>query len=451
MTKSIRKIVISIIILFLFSMFFNPILDFSTKRVLGNQSVIYENWEITQNNFTSNQVIVLNGNLTVREGGNLTLINVILYINSSYDGEFLIRVEDNCGLYIYNSKITAWNNNYEYNFWYLKGSRGLIQNSTIEELSGPRIHHREMQETGCPEGEDCEGSEGVFIGADNFIVRDSIIQNSNRNGLNIKANNVSVHNNIIRNNFFEQINVESDLDMEGNLIYSTSAQIYNNDIFGSDDSNGIDLFYTEVKIYNNTIHDNEFNGIEADHSNVTISNNTFFRNEDNAINIRDNSSLVAYDNIIYDTYNYDGKYFGTGCAFWLDYNFNNQIHIYNNYIANNIIGVAIHSTSNVLIENNTLIGHETGILADNWHCFFETEYIPNSTKNITIRKNDFINNFIIFDVQSDTDVLLINNNISGVYVPIRYILLVLSIVGIVMCISVFIVYRRKRKKKRNEI
>lgn len=116
MTKSIRKIVISIIILFLFSMFFNPILDFSTERVLGNQSVIYENWEITQNNFTSNQVIVLNGNLTVREGGNLTLINVILYINSSYDGEFLIRVEDNCGLYIYNSKITAWNNNYEYNF-----------------------------------------------------------------------------------------------------------------------------------------------------------------------------------------------------------------------------------------------------------------------------------------------------------------------------------------------
>ncbi len=128
MTKSIRKIVISIIILFLFSMFFNPILDFSTERVLGNQSVIYENWEITQNNFTSNQVIVLNGNLTVREGGFLTLINVILYINSSYDGEFLIRVEDNCGLYIYNSKITAWNNNYEYNFWYLRGSRGLIQN-----------------------------------------------------------------------------------------------------------------------------------------------------------------------------------------------------------------------------------------------------------------------------------------------------------------------------------
>ena len=428
----------------------NPLIFYKIRYAKASTIIMSGNWEVSGNEIRVNEEIILNGNLTIREGGNLTLNYVHLLLNSSYDGEFCIRVENNSGLYIYNSIISAFNNDLEYNFWYLWGSKGIIDNSTIEELSGPRIHHLDLDKYGCPEGEDCEGSEGLFIAANNFIIKDCIIQNSNRNGIYVKGRNVSIYNSIIRNNFFEQINIESEVDDNGNIVYLASAQIFNNDISGSEDSNGIDISYAEVLIFNNTIHNNEFNGIEAVNSNVTIYNNILNNNEDNGINVRVNSSLIAYDNRITNTFNSDSKYFGSGYAFWLDYNLNKYFHIFNNYIENNIGGIAIHATSNVLIKNNTFVGHETAILIDNWVSFFTKEYIPFSSINITIKNNNFINNFIPFDIGSDTEVILINNSISGFYIPLKYswpfILMGITIPSLLILIYI---YKKKVKKKKS--
>ncbi|MCW1305084.1 MAG: hypothetical protein OH354_04910, partial [Candidatus Parvarchaeota archaeon] len=74
-------------------------------------------WIVNKSTYCGDTIINLNGNLTIRTGGEITypllpfstalfLHNVTLRINSSYDGEYGIQVGDMGALYVLNSKIT---------------------------------------------------------------------------------------------------------------------------------------------------------------------------------------------------------------------------------------------------------------------------------------------------------------------------------------------------------
>jgi len=77
-------------------------------------------------------VIVLSGNLTVRAGGNLTLINCTLLLNCTYDGECWIIVEEGGTLNVLGgSTITAYDPKHE--FFFLVLGRLIMQDSTLSE------------------------------------------------------------------------------------------------------------------------------------------------------------------------------------------------------------------------------------------------------------------------------------------------------------------------------
>jgi parallel beta-helix repeat protein len=69
-------------------------------------------WVITGNEVVQNTTITLNGNLIIKGGGNLSLNNVTLIINSGFVGQYGILAEPNSKLSIYNSKISSTDSKY---------------------------------------------------------------------------------------------------------------------------------------------------------------------------------------------------------------------------------------------------------------------------------------------------------------------------------------------------
>jgi len=107
----------------------------------------------------------LNKNLTITCNGSLTLNNVILMMNCSFNGEYHIEVQSGGQLYIYNSNITSAND-YHYLFW--------VRNNSRFEMRDSELH-------GCG----YEMTEG----------------NYSRTGLWINTNNVKLCNNIFSGNY----------------------------------------------------------------------------------------------------------------------------------------------------------------------------------------------------------------------------------------------------------
>ena len=65
------------------------------------------NWVVTGQEVVENRTIALNGNLTIEDGGSLTLRNVTLIVNSQYNGQYGISVEKGGSMFIHDSNITA--------------------------------------------------------------------------------------------------------------------------------------------------------------------------------------------------------------------------------------------------------------------------------------------------------------------------------------------------------
>lgn len=78
----------------------------------------------------NNRVITLNGNLTVNETGSITLDNVTLIMNCSFNGEYWIEVNGG-QLYLYNSNITSANPDYHYRFSVAEKSKLVMKNTSL--------------------------------------------------------------------------------------------------------------------------------------------------------------------------------------------------------------------------------------------------------------------------------------------------------------------------------
>ncbi|MDE1853901.1 MAG: right-handed parallel beta-helix repeat-containing protein [Thaumarchaeota archaeon] len=125
-------IVVSLLLLLASPLF---MLSVSAQPSMGN-------WVITGTQVVQNESITLNGNLTVVSGGNLTLRNVKLTMNTQYNGEYGILVQPGGSIYVYGSVITAANLAIRYTFvaegtnFVLKGSEvqgaGWCQSTTVQ-------------------------------------------------------------------------------------------------------------------------------------------------------------------------------------------------------------------------------------------------------------------------------------------------------------------------------
>ncbi|MEX2703452.1 MAG: hypothetical protein Q6368_010375 [Candidatus Baldrarchaeota archaeon] len=97
-------------------------LDNSKAHVSGTPPPQSGDWIITNETYVYDETIVLNGSIVVESGGKLTLENVTLKFNCTFDGQFNITVKSGGFLNITDSTITTINPTCRYFITAFKGS-----------------------------------------------------------------------------------------------------------------------------------------------------------------------------------------------------------------------------------------------------------------------------------------------------------------------------------------
>ena len=320
--------------------------------------ILSNDWVVIENENHSNKTIILNGNLTIENGGNLTFHNVTLKMNCSKDGEYHIEVKNRGQFHIFDndnnkittedaSNITAVNPEYEFQFWVRKGSIFEMKNSELHE---------------CGYSDNSQSNQGLYIQTDNAIIENNTISN-NYNGIILSGSNESK---IFGNSIFTNAKVGIDLQSSNNNL------IKNNMLY--DNVDGIALIESNFnKIIFNEALNNDDDGIDIDPGceQNHISNNIANNNDYGIILTQSIDNTILNNTAKSNTFN--------GISLYLD-SHNNTI--LNNTASNNLAaGIAAYSSNNSQIINNLIESNFlTGIYLDLSHDFII---------NCTLSKNTF--------------------------------------------------------------
>jgi len=373
--------------------------------LIGPKSInIDGNWDVVGNEVRQDEVIVLTGNLTVKPGGNLTLINTTIYINGSFDGEFGIRVEENGILEIYNdSEITTYNI-HRFFFDVEAGALFVMEYSTLSY---------------CGYGD----KQGLTIKANDSIVKYSTFHDNlfgivaeniwnltlegnyfydNYYGVSIvSSNNVIMNGNVIEDGFFGgvQVCLSDYMTITNNAFVHDSLYVMVMPPFvihytvEGNTVNGKPLYFL-YNITDHTVPKNAGNIILILCRNIII-RETILSASDNGIEIVASSDLTIENNTMDDG--------NTGIIGWGSSN----VLIKGNKIRNNILtGIGFSSSQNITIRNN-LVSNTTLLAPDAKGVSLEDSY------NVTIIKNEIINNYEGIHVKGGENVNVTLNNIHG--------------------------------------
>jgi parallel beta-helix repeat protein len=97
-----------------------------------NDSIFGHTNLYTSNCTIKNSIIVFNGNLKIYTGGNLTITNSNINLNSSYDGELNIEVINGGEMNIFANSTVSTFSSFNYSFWVNSGSTFRMLNSSLE-------------------------------------------------------------------------------------------------------------------------------------------------------------------------------------------------------------------------------------------------------------------------------------------------------------------------------
>jgi len=296
-------------------------------------------WIVNGTESYSDREIVLNGNLAVDNGGDLTFRRVTLKLNCTYAGQYSILVNPGGKFYVLEgSVITSVDSAKGYSFT-------VMRDSTFR-MSDSELHYCGWEPTGWDR-------QALYILSDDTVVENSLISHNNFFGIAVGGSGIIRDNNITANK-------ESGIVVGGDGINPT---IYNNYISWNNVSGIEVLGCCSPIIYNNTVTSNLWAGINP-HHNATpiIKNNVIMRNEIGIFCVS-NSSPTISDNRIAE--NLGG---GIGCFEHSD------AIIQGNTITNNIgLGIGCH-ISNPTIQGNNISGNEEGI-----QCHTSNPIIQNNT------------------------------------------------------------------------
>ncbi|MFX1249445.1 MAG: right-handed parallel beta-helix repeat-containing protein, partial [Promethearchaeota archaeon] len=252
----------------------------STDSNIDVRNSIFGHTNLYTSNCTiENSIIVFNGNLKIQTGGNLTITNSSINLNSNYDGELNIEVINGGEMNIFaNSTISPFSS-FSYSFWVKSGSTFRMLNSFIE---------------GCGYSLPLYNA-GLWINASKEVI---------------------LKNNIIKSKYYGLILERvSDLNVSGNLVAGGKTGIYINN------SNTIIIKDNMVRDFQEILQ-NLSAGIILRHSyNCSILDNIL-------TNITGGNNGKAPSQV-------NGGPGGTGTGIFLYNSFNNTIE---NNIINNIIG-----------------------------------------------------------------------------------------------------------------
>ncbi len=306
-------------------------------------------WIITNKTLVSNETIILNGNLNVRSDGFLILNNVTLFMNSSFDGEFMINISKNGEFITEDSNISAYDSELGYNFT-VYGNMTINRSEISYVLGEPLKDYYD-----------------------------------NPGGIVIYSNKVRIFNSTISHN-----------RERGISIINSSPIIDNNRIFDNN-YQGIFLEHSEAVIINNTFSYYSRNGgndgiLLRNFSNATITNNIFI---DVTITLYQSSPIITNNTIIQVAKSM------TAICIW---DFSNPV-ITNNLIKNLKSGISIINGNEPLIEDNTIINISgSGIRSS-------TSRITDIGSDVEIMNNNILNCGIGLDINKGS-ATIIGNNIS---------------------------------------
>ncbi|MFQ5978851.1 MAG: nitrous oxide reductase family maturation protein NosD [Candidatus Heimdallarchaeota archaeon] len=289
-------------------------------------------WIINNPTNIWNETITVNGSILVQSGGNLTLQNVTLRMNSTSDGECNITVYNGGFLNIIeNSSVTAVNVS---NAWYLNASAGStlrLVNSTFSyagwdwgsagSFSGLWINTPNTEVFNCSISNNYIGL--YFFEADDGLIANNTIVNSVTNGISLNASaGTRVSDNKVTESGFYGIG----------LILSNDSIINNNTLVKSGNL-GISLENsTNCRITDNTLLNSSGNG---------------------AIQLNNSASNFIINNVI------------TYCAeqgISLRFSSSNCI-VRGNVIMYGLVGISItYSSVNSTVANNTIDTFTAGIV-----------------------------------------------------------------------------------------
>jgi len=345
-------------------------------------------WVVTGTESYYDEVIVLNGNLVVEDGGSLTFRGVTLQLNSTSNTHCNITIQTGGEFYVLEgSVITSADsvNGYSFVVW---------PNSTF------RMSHSELHYSGWDSG---WHTMGLYILSDDAIVENCLISRNNFFGISLGSSAVVRNCNITENKKPGIVCGDKDIN----------PSIYNNYISWNNES-GISLFGCSANIYNNTITSNSWAGIAphgaadptiqnnvitknglgifcAFNSSPTISNNTIAENLDNGISCHSYSSPTIFNNTIASNLGWMG---GIKCT-----EYSNPL-IKGNTITNNTHGgIGSLGCSLTILDNSISQNNESGIYLaysnatiQNNVISFNDGGVQLGNSNLTIEGNFFSNN-----------------------------------------------------------
>jgi len=386
---------------------FNAIIGSLESLIEGRKHLVLETetssmppsqgkWVINETVIIENKSLIINGSIVVRENGSLILRNSELYMNLSYNGEFRIDVLDGGNLTLINSKITAYNPQYNYYIRVFGGAKLRVESSEIS-FAGYKLGDRA----------------GVLIRTENVLIRDSIIRNCWYGLLIERATNITIENTTIAN-----------CSMYGIYILTSNSMVIKNSHIARN-SYGIMLDGSvNISILGCDFVNNTYYGLYLFKSeNNTVTNNTFKncglfvyssylnRVERNKVN---NKPLIYLENISDIKIDDAGQVIllrcenisiencsllrsSVGIEIWQS----NKIVILNNHLENNsVAGLIIWGSSNVLVEKN--------IISRNL-CGLEVK----SSYSIMLAHNSVSSNkYFGLHIQTSQDATIYDNNIS---------------------------------------
>ena len=344
-------------------------------------------WIVTGTESYSDQTIVLNGNLIVENGGNLTFRKVTLKMNCTYDAQYRIEVRGGGKFYVLDgSVITAVDHEKEFLFD--------VHGGTIFRMNSSELHECGIE----------DGGSGLSISYGEEVVIENSLLSNNWYAITCSNCNPVIRNNNISWNKFEAVLLDhSNGTIEANHIENNGAGIrgdnycspvvrgntvvkngigihfYNNcspiiqnntltanencimcvnsnptiqsnDITANNNS-GISLFNSNPTIQNNNISQNA-EGIRLDHSNPLIQNNAISSNRRCGIEAFHSNVTIKGNNI---TGHFPAPDWGWGAG--IRCSINSAGTIEENSIAYNFNGIICHEYSNPSIDGNSIINN----------------------------------------------------------------------------------------------
>ncbi len=361
----------------------------------GGTVYVIGDWEVTDVRDYYNCTIVMNGSIIVKNGGSLTLRNVTVIMNNTFNGTFNIEVQSGGSFYIYDfdnlsstdfdrSNITSANPDYHYMFWVRDGASFIMKNSEMY---------------GC--GWNSLSNQGLTIESD-WVVIDSNIITNGWEGVRLRyssdcaitnntisngfigfnawysSGNTIVNNSFSNNTYGTRVQYSSDNTITYNDVSNCQYGIYlidaprtiitKNSIY-SNILYGIDMWASEnTNITDNTISNNRNSLVVRKTSpNCNISRNTISSNENVGLCILSSWNSITDNTIISNMYK------------GIDSRGSSMNIIKNNTVSDNHIGIYLGDSSDNTICNNTI--------SNNWKGF--CHYSSNTNE---IRNNSFLGN-----------------------------------------------------------